>query len=218
MEVLELEQLTEDWFEAKAGIPSVSRFSDFITPARGDYSKSAIRYIARLIRETVSGPVHGYTSDAMMYGIATEAEARMWYELQYDCDVEQVGLILNKGAAWSPDGRVNEVVKKVRGYSEAGDKPLYSHTQTKGAVEFKCAEEETHIMWLLNGGLPVEHKPQCHGALNIGELDWLDFVSYCPGYRSLVVRVVPDDYTKKVAAALETFLEQYQAAKGKVFG
>ncbi len=194
MERIDVEQLTDSWFEAKAGIPSVSRFADFITPAKGDYSKSAVRYIARLIRETVSGPVHGYTSEAMMHGIVTEAEARAWYELKYDCDVEQVGLILNKGAAWSPDGRV----------------------APKGAIEIKCPEPETHIMWLLNGGLPVEHKPQCHGALLIGELDWLDFVSYCPGYRSLVIRVVPNDYTAKVEKALAQFLEQYAAAKQKV--
>lgn len=197
MEILDVPQMEEAWFEAKAGIPSVSRFSDFITPAKGDYSKSAVRYVARLIRETVSGPVHGYTSQAMMHGIATEAEARTWYELKFDCEVEQVGLVMNKGAIWSPDGLV-------------GASP--------GAIEIKCPEPETHIMWLLNGGLPIEHKVQCHGALWVGDRFWIDFVSYCRGYRTLVVRVCPDAYTEKVAAALEKFLEQYAKAKEQIIG
>jgi len=196
VERIEVEQLSDEWYAARCGVPTVSRFADFITPARGDYSKSAVRYIARLIRETVSGPVRGYTSAAMLHGIVTEDEAAAWYEFAHDCETEKVGLILNKGAGWSPD--------RLAG--------------VKGAIEIKCPEPETHIMWLLNGGLPVEHKPQCHGAIIIGELKWLDFVSYCPGYKTLVVRVVSDDYTAKVGTALTKFLIQYSVARKEVIG
>ena len=177
------------WYEARLGIPTVSRFDDFITPAKGDYSKSAIRYIARLIREQHSGPVEGYMNAAMMHGITTEDEARSWYEFENDCVVEQIGLILNKGAGWSPDGLVGT-----------------------GAIEIKCPAEDTHIMYLLNGGLPPEYKPQCHGAILVGELEWLDFMSYCPGYPTFVVRIVPDDYTVKVGVALEKFLTEHKNA------
>ncbi len=189
MKRLDIEQGSDEWFQARLGIPTVSRFADFITPARGDYSKSAIRYIARLIREKHSGPVAGFQNAAMLHGIATEDEARSWYEFENDCVVEQVGLILSKGAGWSPDGLVGS-----------------------GGIEIKCPDEDTHIMYLLADVLPREYAPQCHGALFIGELVWLDFVSYCPGYPTFVVRVRPDDYTAKVGAALEKFLTEYNDA------
>ena len=189
MQRLDIEQGSDEWFEARLGIPTVSRFADFITPARGDYSKSAIRYIARLIREKHSGPVPGYQNAAMLHGITTEDEARSWYEFDRDCVVEQTGLILSKGAGWSPDGLVGT-----------------------GGIEIKCPDEDTHIMYLLGGLLPPEYKPQCHGALLVGELEWLDFVSYCAGYPTFVVRVVLDGYTEKVEAALSKFLTEYRDA------
>ena len=72
----------------------------------------------------------------------------------------------------------------------------------KALLEIKCPKPSTHVYWFLAGELPDKHRPQCHAALLLAERDWLDFVSYCPGFPALLLRVVPDDYTDKVAAAL----------------
>lgn len=196
MIVHECEQLSEEWFALHLGRPSASQFHRFITPARGSYSAQAKGYIADLLVDEIEGRQGGFISADMERGILMEDEARSWYELRFDCDVQQVGAIENKGAIYSPDGLVGE----------------------PGAVEFKVPKTSTHIKWLLNGSLPDEHKIQCHAALLVAELEWIDFVSYSYVVKPLVVRVTPSDYTVKVGEALDKFLEQYETAKKKVLG
>jgi len=192
---LDCPQQSTEWFEARAGIPTVSEFSRFCTPARAAYSAQAGGYIADLIVESVQGPSEGISSYYMDRGTALEDEARSEYEFTNDVEVDVPGLILNKGAGWSPDGLVGP-----------------------GAVEIKCPKPSTHVKWLLHGGLPGEHKPQCHGAILVGELAWLDFVSYCPGFPTICVRITKDDYTDKIAGSLEKFLLELEAGKRKVCG
>lgn len=194
MRVIDCEQGDEDWLKARLAIPTVSEFSRFITPAKGDLSKQSEGYIADLIVESVDGASEHFQSHWMVNGTMTEPEALDYYAFDTGHTVERCGLILNKGAGWSPDGLV-----KVR-----------------GAVEAKCPKPRTHVTWLMKGGLPDEYKPQCHGALVVGELEWVDFFSYCPGYRAVIVRVHRDDYTVKVEKALQQFLQTYEAAKLRI--
>lgn len=194
MKRLDCEQGSDEWFEARAGLCTVSEFSRFITPARGDYSKQAVGYIADLIVESTEGPQEGVNSGWMDRGKLLEGEARDWYEFRRGEEVQTVGLILNKGSGWSPDGEVGE----------------------PGGIEIKCPKPSTHIKWLLDGSMPSEHLPQVHGALVVGEKDWIDFLSYCPRYKPLLVRVERSDYTKKVEKALSRFLEEYEKAKALV--
>lgn len=193
MKVLDIEQGSVEWHQARCGIPTVSEFSRFITPARGDYSKQSIGYIADLIVESVEGPPDNASSYWMERGVNLESEARNFYEFDRECEVESTGMILNKGAGWSPDGRVG-----ING------------------LEIKCPKPSTHVKWLLDGILPSEHAPQVHGALVVGECEWVDFMSYCPGYAPLLIRVEPSKYTEKVGKALETFLVEYETAKARV--
>lgn len=193
MLVVDCEQGDEVWIKNRLAIPTVSEFSRFITPAKGDLSKQADGYIADLIVESVDGASEHFQSHWMLNGTMTEQESLDYYAFDTGNKVERCGLILNKGAGWSPDGIV---------------KP--------GAVEAKCPKPSTHVKWLMKGGLPDEHKPQCHGALVVGELEWVDFISYCEGYRALIVRVERDDYTVKVEKALQQFLQTYEAAKMRI--
>lgn len=195
MQILDCDQGSPEWFEARAGLPTASQFHRFVTAARGDYSKQAQGYIADLLVEIVQGPSEAQSTYYMDRGSLLEDEARSWYEFEKDVDVSVPGLVINKGAGWSPDGFD---VKWLAG------------------LEIKCPKPSTHVKWLLDGKLPPEHKAQCHGALLIGELGWLDFVSYCPGFEPLVVRVEPDHYTECVDACLEQFLEDLNDAKSQI--
>ena len=192
MKILDFQQGTPEWHEARSGIPTASEFHRFITPARGQYSKQSMGYICDLIVESVQGPTEAMSTYYMDRGTMLEDEARSEYEFENDVDVEVPGLIVNAGAGWSPDGYMLD---------------------RKGGLEIKCPKPSTHVGWLIGGKIPDEHKPQCHGALLIGELDWLDFVSYCPGFPVFTTRVVRDDYTEKVQAALGQFLEDYEHAR-----
>ena len=194
MEILDLEQGSKPWFEARNGLPTASCFSKIITPKTGKLSASADAYIAELIAETKEDTTEQIRSYWMERGRLLEGEARAWYEFETDTDAEKVGLILNHGVGYSPDGLV---------------KP-------KGGLEIKCPMPKTHIKYLMAGEIPTEYKPQLHGGLYVAELDWIDFLSYCPGYNPLLIRVVPDDYTKQLAEALWILLERYEAAKKRV--
>lgn len=194
MQRLDLEQGSQEWLEARLGIPTVSEFSRFITPAKGDFSTQCDGYVADLIVEKKEGITERFKSHWMEHGTLTEPDARLWYTFDTGSAVEECGLILNKGAGWSPDGLV----------------------APGGAIEVKCPKSQTHVKWIMKGGLPNEHKPQCHGALVVGELEWVDFISYCEGYKPLIVRVYRDEYTVKVEAALKRFLDYYEESKYKV--
>lgn len=194
MQRLDIEQGSPEWFEARKGLPTASCFSKIITPKTGKLSASVDTYIAELIAETQEDTTEQVQSYWMERGRLLEGEARSYYEFAKEVDVQQVGLILNYGVGYSPDGLI---------------KP-------KGGLEIKCPMPKTHIKYLMAGELPSEYRPQVHGGLYIAELEWLDFMSYCPGYNPLLIRVVPSEYTEQLAHAIDTFLERYEAAKKRV--
>ena len=55
-----------------------------------------------------------------------------------------------------------------------------------------------------------------HGALVVSERAWCDFVSYCPPFEALCVRVGRDEYTDKVADALTDFLVRLNAMRERL--
>ena len=195
---IDCEQGSDEWFEARRGIPTASGFASIITPKTGKLSASADVYIAELIAETVVEEQDFQGNQWTERGHLLEPEARNWYEFETGNTVTETGIILRDdgSAGVSPDGLIG----------------------TDGLLEIKCPKPSTHVYWFLAGELPDKHRPQCHAALLLAERDWLDFVSYCPGFPALLLRVVPDDYTDKVAAALATFNEKLSAARARIFG
>jgi len=126
-----------------------------------------------------------------------EPEAREYYAFEQDVVPQQVGFILNDAGTLgcSPDSLIG--------------KP--------GGLEIKCPDGPTHVKWLRAGVVPDEHKPQVHGSLIITGREWWDFLSFCPGYEPLLVRVTPDGFTEKLQAHLDRFLTEYQAARALFF-
>jgi len=194
VEILEIPQGEPEWFQARLGIPTASAASKIITPKTGKLSSQVDAYIAELIAETVEAGDEQTRSYWMERGILYESEARDWYEFRTGQEVRQVGLVLNHGAGWSPDGLVGD----------------------DGAVEFKCPKGSTHVKYLMAGELPDEYRPQCHMGLWVGEREWMDFVSYHPAFNPFLIRVLRDDYTEKVGAALAEFVQRYEETKSRI--
>ena len=195
---LNLEQGSDEWLSVRRGIPTASGFASIITPKTGKLSAAADSYIAELIAETVTDEPGFEGNQWTERGHLLEPEARAWYEFETGHDVEEIGFILrdDKSAGVSPDGLIGG----------------------NGLLEIKCPKPSTHVLWFLSETLPDKHRPQCHAALLLAEREWLDFVSYCPGFPPLLVRVIPDEYTEKVAEALAAFLDKLEAAKVRIFG
>jgi len=197
----EFRQYEPQWFAAHRGRPSGSNFGRIITPARGDFSKSAREYAYELIAELYDpeyGMVTDYASAAMRNGTIMEPEARRFYEYERDRDAEQVGLCETDDGRFicSPDSLCGE----------------------DGCLELKSPTYKTHIKYLCNGTLPDEYKPQCHGHLLVTQRAWCDFMSYCRGLPPLLVRVQPDEYTLRLAEALEQFWAQYTELRARIEG
>jgi len=200
MKIIECQQGSREWLEARRGLATASRFDKIITPKTGKLSASADELICELLGEKLSGePVtNGHVSRAGERGLQLEAEARGWYELQTNCDVHQVGLCISDCGrfGFSPDGLLKN-----------------KHGNYYGGLEIKCHEPKALIRYLLKGGFAEDHRPQAHGPLAIEPaLEFWDLISYCPwnASKSTIVHVTRDAYTEKLKDALEMFWKRYQ--------
>lgn len=185
MITLDVKQGSPEWFAAKCGIPSASNFDKIVT-SKGEPSKSRDKYIWQLAGERVSGKcADSYTNAIMEKGIVMEDEARSLYEMLKDVKVEQVGICYpdeKKLSAASPDGLVGK----------------------DGLIEIKCPLIYTHVGYLLKNELPVEYFEQTQGQLYVTGRKWVDFVSYYPGIKPLIIRCVRDEkFLRSLAIELE---------------
>lgn len=196
MKILDVPQLSPEWWEARCGVATASQFHRIITPKKGDLSASAMEYINELVADRIAQHPKCMTekpmTPAMRYGSETEPEARDWYAFDREVDVRQVGFCLSDCGRFgaSPDGLIGD----------------------DGGLELKCPEAKTHVGYLLGQKLPDEYKAQVHGSLIVTGRAWWDFVSYARGFPPLVVRVTPDEFTTKLRDVLEQFWAFYRAA------
>jgi putative phage-type endonuclease len=194
MKIIDVKQGTDEWLIARIGIPTASNFDKIIT-TKGERSKSREKYLYQLAGEKIVGKAEEtYKNGAMQRGIEMEAEARQAYEIMTGFDVQQVGFCLaddgSHGA--SPDGLVG----------------------TDGEIEIKCPTLAVHVSYLLEGKLPTDYFQQTQGQLFVTGRKWLDFVSYYPGIKPLIVRVKPD---KEFIEKLENEVKDFCADLVKVF-
>jgi len=187
MIIIDAIQRSPEWFAARAGVPSASSFDKIIT-TDGKLSKQAMKYLYQLAGERITGKAEeSYTNSVMLRGIEMEAEARELYRLITDSLAQEVGFCMTEGPAVygaSPDGMVDE----------------------DGLLEIKCPQMATHVGYLLENVLPTEYIQQTQGQLLVTGRKWLDFMSYYPGMKPLIIRVVPD---VKFQAILKCELENF---------
>ena len=175
MIVIDVEQGSPEWYEAKRGKISASLFHHIISSKTLKYAAGAADLVNKLVNETITGEIEtGFRSKDMEWGTLMEPEARAWYEAMIG-PVEQVGLIDNgNGVLCSPDGLIQ---------------------QRKGGLEIKCPIGSTFIRWMLEGNLPGEHVAQVQGSMLVSGLNYWDFLAYHPKYpKPLYLRVRRDNY------------------------
>ena len=186
MIILDCEQMDHEWWQAHVGTPSASNFGKILTPT-GKPSASAKDYMYQLAGEVLTGKkTETYHNAVMQRGIEMEAEARTLYELMFDVEVQQVGLIYpdeQRKYCCSPDGIMDEM-----------------------GIEIKCPLIHTHVSYLMAGKIPTIYIPQVQGSMLVTGFKRWDFMSYYPGLKPLVVEVKRDDkYCDLLANALDSF-------------
>ena len=192
MKILQADQGTQEWLDARLGCPSASQFCKLVTTA-GKPSASADDYISELIAERITGerePI--YVNEWMQRGTELEPEARATYEFIHGVDVEEVGFILDDSGEFgcSPDGLVGE----------------------DGGVEFKCPAPKNHIAWSRKGVCPSKHYAQVQGCLYITGREWWDFMSYHPDMKPFIVRVERnEEFIEKLAEQISLAVEEIKS-------
>jgi putative phage-type endonuclease len=193
----DLVQGTDEWLQIRKGHPTASRFSDIITAAKGDLSKSSAGYIRELIGECFCPEFQYFTGNKFTErGKELEPEAREAFAVETGLTVTQVGFCLSDDgvSGCSPDGLISADGKYVAG------------------VEIKCPSPKVHVGYVLDGVLPEDYKQQVHGSMAVTGLNEWHFWSYFPGMRHFHLIVKRDEYTEKLATSLAAFVEQYKAA------
>ena len=187
MKLINCAQGSPEWFAARCGIPTSSNF-DKIVDTRGNPSKQRERYLFQLAGERITKAVEEpYQNAVMERGKETEDEARKFYEIVKGKKVKQAGLCLTEGRfiyGASPDGLVGK----------------------EGLVEIKCPLMSTQVFYLLEGVLPLDYFQQLQGQLLVTGYKWVDFISYYPAMKPLIVRVNPD---KKFLPILKAEIERF---------
>ena len=161
--MLDMEQGTPEWLQARCGLITASKISDVMSKGRGS-APSATRatYMGQLIAERLTGnPTAGFSNSSMDWGTETEPQARAEYTMRTGNMVDEVGFVphptLGKAGA-SPDGLV----------------------ATDGLVEIKCPNTATHITSLLGGSIKGGYRLQMQWQMACTGRKWCDFVSFDP--------------------------------------
>jgi hypothetical protein len=189
IEIIDVDQGTPEWFLARAGIPTCSRFGHVMAKGRGDAdSKVRAAYLYQLADEVIyDDPVDGgFTNEHLERGKLLEAEARSIYALENDVIPQQVGFIKNHtvGAGGSPDALIGK----------------------DGSLEVKTMFPRLWIPHVLRNSNPPEFTPQVQGILWVSERAWCDLMIYWPRRRPYIKRIYRDEpYIAQLAKAVEAF-------------
>lgn len=127
----------------------------------GDDSEKRKDLKVEILCERMTGDiVDKYVNGPMQWGIEKEPEAKAAYEAKTGRIVQDVGFIDHPTIEFlgaSPDGFVDD-----------------------GLIEIKCPTTATHVSWILDAGIPDEHKDQMVLQCAVTGRSWVDFVSYDP--------------------------------------
>lgn len=200
MIIVDCEQGSEEWKQARLGVITASEFNQVMTTKL--LKPSSSDYIYSLAAEIISGEEQGsYQSDSMSRGNELEESARLHYAVNQNASPKQVGFIyanVGKRYGCSPDSLICE----------------------NGGLEIKCPSLKKHIQYFCEGKLPDEYKHQVWGCLFVTGRKWWDFMSYHPDYPEFLIRVERDEayqkWAKSFSTVLKVFIERLDTIAGAI--
>lgn len=186
----DMEQRTNEWYEARCGLVTASVVGRLITPAKlQTAANSESRGItAALVAERITGFVDPtWKSLDMWRGMAEEAFAIESYS-EHHAPVRTLGLMIRDDwgfqIGFSPDGLVGD----------------------DGIVEVKCPRSKGHLETILADEVPAEFMAQIQTGLLVSGRQWCDFISFFGGMPLFVKRVERDEeWGKAIVSAAATF-------------
>ena len=199
LEIINVEQGSPEWFQARLGIPTASMFQTVMASGKGGgESKTRLKYMRELAYERRTGrQSESFENAHTLRGREQEPKARNLYAFAREVDPQQVGFMKNYGAGASPDSLIGE----------------------NNGLEIKCCLPHIQIERLQDQRLPPEYRHQVQGCMWIADRDRWDFMSYCPDLPPLIVPVKRDDaFIRQIADAVELFNEELEDLMAKLDG
>ena len=196
------------WLRSRAGKLTASRMGTAMAfKKNGEPTAERSRLLRELLAERLTGDsVRHFVTDAMVWGLEKEAEARAAYE-------DETGMLVHD-AGFYDHSRIDML-----GATPDG---LIGHD---GLLETKAPTSETYIAWRLAGTLPPEHLPQMAIQLACTGRSWVDFCAYDPRqknprHRLFIRRYEPsrdeiakyEGHAEKFLADLEAMFEAFTTA------
>lgn len=186
MVIIECEQRSDEWHQARLGVVTASNSHRILTPT-GKASEQAEAYMCELLAEKLTGKTtETFESEWMARGKEVEDEARDWYEFHTDRTVRQVGFIYkdeSRLVGCSPDG-----LCEGRG------------------LEVKCPKAGTHVGYMYRPEVPTKYRPQPQFSMWVTGLEEWEWLSYHPDLDSVIIPVRRDEaYIRILEAAVNTF-------------
>lgn len=193
MEIIDCDQGSPEWFQARMGIPTASEFATVLAKGEGKTRKT---YMLKLAGEIISGqPMENYQNGYMDRGKVMEDEAREFYAYTRQVELVRVGFVRTESAGASPDSLIGN----------------------DGGLEIKTALPHLLIELLLKNEFPPAHKAQVQGSLWITGREYWDLLVYWPGIPKFVVRAIPDkDYIANLASEVARFNDELSAILTRV--
>lgn len=192
-----VEQGSPEWIELHRGLMTTSDIAILLREGRTKGSRSITRdeYVDRKAAERYGAEIaETYSNGHMERGKLLEKSARADYAFITGEQPELVGFIRNNAlfAGTSPDALI---------------------CGRRGGLEIKTKLPGLQVKVLRSDQVPPEHVPQIQGQMLVGELEFVDFVSYWPGLPLFIKRVDRDEsYLRILRDEIERFNAEVAAA------
>lgn len=234
MIVIDCIQGTDEWWEARTGVPTASEFNQVLTPP--DYREkwdcgnaecthvaekaaknckkgggSAKKYKDVSMRKSASSqPYMNKLLAEWVRGVPDESFQSEWMKRGHDLEGEAASYYeLETGKTCEKVGFCLDGA----GYGCSPDRLIGSD----GGLEVKCPSAGVHIGYLINGILPPIYRLQVLGCLLITGREWWDFESYHPDMKPLVIRTEAAKVKEEIQvlqSALAEFMGRLNKQKG----
>jgi len=170
IKIYEVDQGTPEWFNLRKGKVTASH-----AQAIGNNGRGLDTYLNEIMAEYFSSAEkEQYSNINTERGNELEPTARMIYEMENACEVEQVGFCqLNDFVGCSPDGLVGN----------------------DGMIEIKCPDDKTYFNILMEEKIDSGYEWQCQMNMLILKRKWCDLVYYNPNFEksTKIFRLLPDE-------------------------
>jgi len=175
MQLLNLEQGSAEWYEARKNVMfTASEFDNIITAKTGKKSASINKLTNKKLAELLLNKSLGFAGNAATErGNELEPDAIDCYAIAKDTEVLNGGFVIADDGFYgaSPDGFVGK----------------------DGLLEVKSVFDESHVANMLNEEAYLDYYPQLQGQLLCTGRKWVDWMSYHPELPPVIIRVERDE-------------------------